>query len=110
MDGLVAMALKDWARVKDEDLIEVCARARILAAMRTGNFPATTADVLRAHQDISEAKYMTRFQREQEAREALIRSGKALPEPTITEMSEEGRNAFFESLYKAVGAKKPGTP
>lgn len=105
MDGLVLMALRDWSRVPDADLGDVCGRARVLAAQRGGNWPATTADVLRAYSDLSQEAYRLRAQREAEARQAAIASGRLLPEPTLAEMSPEGRAAALAEFRKAAGLR-----
>lgn len=102
MDGLVLMALRDWAKVPDADMGEVCSGARILAAQK-GNFPAGTAEVLRAYSDLSERHYRERHKREQEAHQAAIASGRLLPEPTLAEMSEEGRQKALADFRKAAG-------
>lgn len=103
MDGLVLMAIRDWSRVPDADLADTCGRARMLAAQRQGNWPATTADVLRGYSDLSHDAFRLRHQREQDARQAAIASGRILPEPTLTEMSEEGRQAVLAEFRKAAG-------
>jgi len=103
MDALVLMALTDWSGIPDADLDETCARARNLAAKRPGNWPATTADVLRGYSDLSHDAYRLRTQRQEEERKAAIASGRLLPEPTLTEMSEEGRQAALTEFRKAAG-------
>jgi len=103
MDGLVGMALADWQRIPDADLGAVCARARILAAQKPGNFPATTGEVLKAWNLLSEEHHRMAYQREQERLQADIKAGRLLPEPTLAEMSEEGRRAALADFRKSAG-------
>lgn len=105
LEGLVGMASRDWSRIPDSDLGEVSARARTLAAQKPGNWPATTADVLRAWNQVSEEHHRQAHQRAQEALHADIKAGRLLPEPTLTDMSEEGRQAALAEFRRAAGLK-----
>jgi hypothetical protein len=102
MDGLVLMALRDWVRIPDADLPEVCSQARVLAAQK-GNFPAGSPEVLHAWREYSEKAYRLRVQRQAEARQAAIDSGKVLANPDLDPPSQEDRRMFCDDLRKKWG-------
>ncbi len=106
LEPAVEMAMIDWARIPAGDLPEVCARARLLATGKNGNWPATTTEVMQAWRSISSEYHRTAYQRIQKEREALIESGTALAEPTITEISDQGREDFFDELYASAGLRR----
>ncbi len=111
---LVDAAMVDWARVPDTDLVAVCARARLLAARKPssqGFTPmATTAEVLAAWKEISEKHHQTAYQRRESEGQALIKSGRALPAPTIATLSPEAKEQFWDDFYRSAGMRRPERP